>query len=136
MEKTIEKGDHVIVDTFRYRDGAPERQDVVVFLRGKTYFVKRVIAVGGDTIQGKAGQIMVNGTPLDEPYVQHTGEPPFWMNTFGPVTIPPGNLFVVGDNRDISLDSRSPEFGFVTAVSVIGEPLYVFGSDRPGDRIK
>jgi signal peptidase I len=79
---------------------------------------------------------VVNGSAVDEPYVQHRGDAPTWMNNFGPFTVPAGELFVLGDNRDISLDSRSPEFGLVAVDSVVGWPLYVFGSDRPGKRIK
>lgn len=135
MEKTISKGDHVVVDTHYYRSHTPKRQDVVVFLRDGTFFVKRVMAAGGDTIEGRNGLILVNGKAILEPYIQHIGEPPSYLNTFGPITVPTGEFFVMGDNRDVSFDSRSPEFGYVDATSIVGKSLYIFGSDRIGESI-
>jgi signal peptidase I len=135
MEKTILMGDHIVVDTRRFVHEFPTRQEVITFKRDNVFFIKRVIAVGGDSIEGRYGQVLVNDAVLDEPYVQHTGQPPDWMNNFGPRKVPVGEYFVMGDNRDVSLDSRSPEFGLVSVNSVIGAPLYVFGSDRPGKGI-
>jgi signal peptidase I len=135
MEKTIDQGDRIVVDAFSYHRFPPARGDVIVFVRNGTYYIKRVIAIGGDSILGTDGSISVNGQVLDEPYVQHRGDAPIWMNNFGPVKVAVGSLFVLGDNRDISLDSRSPDFGTVPIKSVLGKALYVFGSDRPGKSI-
>src|SRR2546425_6271687 len=79
---------------------------------------------------------MSNNQPLEETYVEHIGHPPLWMNEFGPILVPAGEYFVIGDNRDVSLDSRSREFGFVTAGSIAGKPLYVLGSDRIGKALR
>jgi signal peptidase I len=136
MEKTILRGDRIVADIRRFNRKAPNRQDVIIFRKHDLFFVKRVIAVGGDVVGGNDGQVLVNGNALEESYAQHTGQPPAWMYNFGPVTVPVGEYFVMGDNRDVSLDSRSPEFGFVSAESIIGAPLYVFGSDRPGKSIQ
>jgi signal peptidase I len=77
-----------------------------------------------------------NGEGQHEPYVQHVGpQRPDGMNDFGPVAIPSGKCFVMGDSRDISLDSRSPRFGLVENGSIVGKPWYVFGSDRVGGSI-
>ena len=134
MEKTLRRGDHFVVDTHPH---PPVRQDVIIFFRNQTYFVKRVIAIGGDTIQGKNRVILVNGNEQDEPYVQHVRtDSADWMDNFGPMTIPLGKCFVMGDNRDVSLDSRSSEFGLVDVTSIIGKPLYVFGSDSVGRSIR
>jgi signal peptidase I len=136
MEKTLRQGDHFVVDITSRRVG---RRDVVVFLRDGTYFVKRAIAINGDSIQGKDGAVFVNGTEQDEPYVEHIGGrggQEDWMNIFGPITIPQGKCFVMGDNRDVSLDSRSTELGLADESSIIGKPLYIFGSDRPGKNIR
>jgi signal peptidase I len=94
-----------------------------------------VIAVGGDSIEATNQVIYVNGRKLDEPYVEHIGEAPEWANTFGPVYVPTGNFFVMGDNRDYSLDSRSEEYGLVDQRSIVGKPLYTFDSDRTGQSI-
>jgi len=134
MEKTLRQGDHFVVDT---RSRRPARRDVVIFFRNHTFFVKRVIAIGGDSIEGQNGVILVDGKVMDEPYVQHVeAEPAVWMNNFGPIAIPSGECFVMGDNRDVSLDSRSSEFGLVDDSLVIGKPLYVFGSDSVGRSIR
>jgi signal peptidase I len=128
MERTILKGDRIVVDFRQYGDSKPKSHDVVVIRKDSLFFVKRVIAVGGDTIEGKGGAIIVNGNRLQEAYIQHLGNPPMQLNEFGPVNIPPGKLFVMGDNRDVSLDSRMPEFGLVGEESVAGRALYIIGS--------
>jgi len=133
MERTILKGDRIVVDFRQYRDSKPKSHDVVVIRKDGLFFVKRVIAVGGDTIEGKDGAIIVNGNRLEEAYIQHLGNPPVQLNEFGPVNIPPGKLFVMGDNRDVSLDSRMPEFGLVSEESVAGRALYIVGSTSHRD---
>ena len=136
MEDTIRKGDGIVVDTRRYANTAVPRQEIAVFSRNGIYLVKRVIATGGDSVAGKDGDIFVNGRRLTEPYVEHRGRPEAWMQDFGPINIPPDEYFVLGDNRDVNLDSRSTDFGPVPAQAVLGVPLYVFRSDRPGKAIR
>lgn len=135
MEKTLRQGDAFVVDITSRR---AERREVVIFFRNGTYFVKRVIATSGDSIQGKRGAVFLNGNEQDEPYVEHTGVgwQEDWMSNFGPTTVPVGKCFVMGDNRDVSLDSRSTEFGLVDEASIIGKPLYIFKSDGPGKEIR
>jgi signal peptidase I len=109
----------------------------MVFFRNHIFYVKRVVALNGDSIPGKQGMISVNGEEQHEPYLHHVG--PQWpdgIDNFGPVPIPSGQCLVMGDNRDISLDSRSPEFGLVENGSIVGKPLHVFGSDRVGGSIQ
>jgi signal peptidase I len=130
MEQTVLRGDHVMVDLREYRDSKPKPRDVLIFSKDGTFFIKRVLAVGGDTIEGKKGAILVNHQPLEEPYVQHLGNAPMGLNEFGPVEIPLGELFVAGDNRDVSRDSRLPEFGLVADKSVTGKVLYIIRSKR------
>jgi signal peptidase I len=137
MEKTVLKGDQIVADMRYYRARSPDRRDIIVFKREVTFYIKRVIAVGGDTIQGMGGAVLVNGQTIIEPYVEHTSNnPENWMVNFGPLTVENGKYFVMGDNRDISLDSRWPAFGLVDKDSVVGKPLYVLSSDRQGRGIR
>jgi signal peptidase I len=130
MESTIGKGNLFVADMFAYRRSRPSPYEVIVFLRGKTHFVKRVIAGPGSTIEGKAGEIFVDGKVLSEPYVRHTAPAPSELDDFGPTLIPPGKLFVMGDNRDLSYDSRVQEFGLVDTRDILGKPLYVYRSSE------
>jgi len=91
------------------------------------------MAVAGDVIEGKDGAIILNGIRLEEPYAQHLGNPPMQLNEFGPVDIPEGKLFLMGDNRDVSMDSQMAEFGLVSEESVEGMALYISGSKSPRD---
>lgn len=101
----------------------PKRGDVVVFTMsgwgdGNTGpFVKRVVAIGGDKIACcSGGKVTLNGAPLSEPYLKG-GAP---GSSFGPVTVSPGRIWLMGDNRDQSADSRWPGRGAVPASAVIG----------------
>ena len=137
MEKTILQGDTFVADMLYYHSRRPGRREVIIFLRDRIFYVKRAIALGGDSIQGKNNAIFVNGEEQDEPYVQHTRrQDPDWMRNFGPITIPSGKYFVLGDNRDVSLDSRATEFGLVDEGLIVGKPLYVYASQRPGKSIR
>ncbi len=138
MEKTILRGDQLLADMRYYHSRRPSRREVIIFLREDgTFYVKRTIALGGDSIQGKDNAIFVNGQEQDEPYVEHIGQQnPDWFNNFGPVTIPKGKYFVLGDNRDVSFDSRATEFGLVDEGSIVGKPLYMYASHRPGKSIR
>jgi signal peptidase I len=133
MERTISQGDRIVVDFKRYRLSKPKSRDIIVIHMDGLFFIKRVMAVGGDVIEGKDGAIIVNGSRLAEPYVQHLGNPPLQLNEFGPVNIPAGKLFLMGDNRDVSRDSRTPEFGLVSEESVEGMALYIIGSKSHSD---
>jgi len=143
MEPTIQKDDRIVVDTRAYRASLPQYQDVIVFRRTDDFAVKRIIAMGGDTIEGRAGQILLSGNLINESYAEHSKgqqqlEPSAddWMQSFGPITIPPNKYFVMGDNRDVSLDSRSPDFGLVDRSAITGRVLYVSNAARQGGHIR
>ena len=120
MDKTLADGDNLIISGLFY---TPERGDIIVFEDYSTELreplVKRVIGIAGDKVVIDInGDVHVNGELLDEPYVHITpGKDP--TSIFGTWTVGEGELFVLGDHRDISKDSR--EFGTIKADSVLGE---------------
>lgn len=146
MKETLLIGDHILVNKFIYGIkipflrktlvpiSDPERGDIVVFIypidRSKD-FIKRVIAIAGDTIEIKDKKIFINGTPYEDEYgvykdnliYPRSMQP---RDNFGPVTVPEGSLFVMGDNRDQSLDSRF--WGFVNLRDVLGEAFVIYWS--------
>jgi signal peptidase I len=124
MAPTIARGDRVVVDklVWRLRDLGPG--DLVTFsspVDGER-LVKRVVAVAGDTVALEDAVLVVNGRPVREPYVDHSRIDGTY---FGPVTVPPGHLFVLGDNRFGSIDSRV--YGPVPLDAVTGRVLAVLG---------
>lgn len=111
MSPTFENGGCVHVNTLAKYD----RGDVVIFnYDGESVFIKRVVAIGGDKVSFSNGAVFVNGKKVKEPYIhgQHT-EPGV------EVRVPKGSLYVLGDNREVSYDSR--EIGCVRAEKVIGK---------------
>ena len=113
--------------------GNPKRFDVVICRypgRGDTNFVKRVVGLPGDTVELRNGWLYVNGEQYEEPYIQdeYRGGR---LNTFGPVTVPAGCYFVMGDHRNNSNASRSQ--GAISRDMIIGHVrsvVFPFGSAR------
>jgi signal peptidase I len=148
MEGTILVGDHLFMDKLLYGPEIPlvhwrlpmlktiRRGDIVVFRYPKNpseTYLKRVAAVGGDRLEIRDGILYVNSLPVREPYAVHRVPLHSAQESWGPTVVPPGNLFVMGDNRDNSSDSR--DWGFVPNRNVIGEPLFVYWSyDAPTAR--
>ena len=144
MKPTLQIGDHILVNKFIYGIkvpfvrstlipvSEPKREDIVVFIfpqdRSKD-FIKRVIGVAGDTVEMKDKKLFLNGKPYEDPYgvYQDTVVIPASVqprDNFGPITVPQGHIFVMGDNRDHSLDSRF--WGFVPLQDVMGKAFIIY----------
>lgn len=122
MENTLQNGDAMLVWSLGY---TPEQGDVVVLTK-RSYqedsIVKRVIATGGQTvdIDYATGTVYVDGVALEEDYIKEQMQVPSYGDMVNHVTVPEGCLFVMGDNRNQSADSRYPEIGIVDERCVIG----------------
>jgi len=132
MAPTLYLGQRMIMDKLALKFREPERGEIIVFHSpvGEDHeSVKRVIAVPGDTVEIRNKEVWVNGNRLIEPYVQHTRpNEALDGDVLGPLTVPPGGLFVLGDNRDSSGDSATwkdpatgAKFYFLRISSVTGK---------------
>ena len=152
MEETLLIGDHLLVNKMVFGPtraaaerallpiGTIKRRDVLVFKYPEEPdrdFIKRVIGLPGETVELKEKKVYINGTALDEPYVHFLTAPggPSELHEvtsfdvrerYGPVTVPAGHYFVMGDNRDNSQDSRY--WGFLPRENVKGKSLVIYWS--------
>lgn len=119
MAPRIASGEIVLINTMAYKFGTPQRGEIIAFHHdGATpeVFIKRIIGIPGDRITISHGTVFLNGKPLSEPYVRYRD-----TRSFPPVVVPPGSLYVLGDNRAKSEDSRF--WGFVPESAVLGQAI-------------
>lgn len=142
MIPTLLVGDHLLVNKFIYRFADPKRGEVIVFKypdNPSRNFIKRIIALGGDTIEVRDKVVYVNEKPQTEPYTQFEqpdGAPhDLRRDNFGPVTVPQNMYFMMGDNRDNSLDSRFWQNKFVSRKAVVGKALFIYWSWKADDSL-
>jgi len=147
MEPQLREGDRVVVSRLAYRLHDPRRGDIVVFpspavapedrggltgvfddvleslaLRdpGDRDLIKRVVGLPGETVEGRDGTVWIDGHRLDEPYLAETTI----TGDFGPLQIPEERVFVLGDNRTNSHDSRFPDIGPIDVDTIVGRATH------------
>jgi signal peptidase I len=128
MMPTLQKDDFLMTDLKAYTDQAPRRGDLVVFEYPRDLtksFIKRVIALEGETVEIRNKRVYIDGEPLQESYTVHQDTAiEDTRDNLGPLTIPAGYCFVLGDNRDNSMDSRF--WGALPLANVKGKALYIY----------
>ncbi|MBO6304822.1 MAG: signal peptidase I [Selenomonadaceae bacterium] len=131
MRPTLETQERLVVNKFIYRFRPPEKGEILVFRypRDKSRdFIKRVIATEGDTVEIKDGRVYVNDKLLTEDYILEKTR-----SEYAKATVPKGTIFVMGDNRNNSEDSRFVDVGFVPYDLIKGKAVVVFW---PLDKLK
>jgi len=121
MEPTLVDGNRLLVSKIAYKIGEPERGDVVVLrypLDPSKDYIKRIVGVGGDTVEIRLGRLYVNGQLQQESYIQYPG-----LYNMAAITVPDGSVFVMGDHRTNSEDSRY--FGCVNKELLKGKAVYI-----------
>lgn len=132
MEPTLWNGESLLVYKLAYRFGTPKRGDVVVFrypLDPSRDYVKRCVAVGGDTVEMRLGRLYVNGKLKEEPYVRFPG-----LHEMKSITVPEDSIYVMGDHRTNSEDSRI--FGPAKLSLVKGKAVFIIWPPKDMGAIK
>jgi signal peptidase I len=123
MYPTLNETERLMVNKIIYRFDQPKIGDIVVFeFEPGRDFIKRIIGVGGNRVEIKNGRVYINNQLLDEPYLPDNID----MYDFGPVEVPPGYIFLMGDYRQNSMDSRDPRVGFVSLDYLKGRAFFIF----------
>lgn len=135
MEPKLSSDDNLIVDKISYRFHDPERFDIIVFpfrYEDNTFYIKRIIGLPGETVQiDGEGNILINGEVLQEGYGKEVIDNP--GRAYEEIQLADNEYFVMGDNRNSSMDSRDPSVGNITREEIIGRawlriwPLNKFG---------
>jgi len=121
MNPTLQNGEYVLVSRLAYVFDAPQRGDIIVFgipTDQDQDLIKRVVGLPGETVSVRQNQVLINGIPLEEPYI---AQAPLYS---GEWTVSEGELFVLGDNRNDSKDSH--QWGMLPTENIIGKALMIY----------
>lgn len=124
MEPSLHDEERLFVNKFIYDFKSPERYDVIVFRpehNPKVRFIKRVIGLPGETIIIRDGKTYIDGKPLEENYVKES-----MINNYGSFKVPKNHVFVMGDNRNNSLDSWYSYVGYINYKNIVGEAFWIY----------
>lgn len=124
MENTLMIGEKIVTYRQAYLFSDPKRKDIIVFKypdNEEEIYIKRIIGLPGESVEGINGLVYINGEPLDEPYVMAKLE-----EDFGPYVVPADSYFMMGDNRSISFDSRSWVNKFVHKDKIFGKAIFKY----------
>jgi len=127
MLPSFHEGDKIVVDVSEEARSNLRDGDVIVIRRDNGLAIKRILAIAGETISGADRKVFRNGKQLDEPYLAPvSGKDTPLLTSFAPHTVGPGELFVMGDYRDRSADSRLKGYGPVKTSDVIGKYSWTY----------
>lgn len=120
MNPSYYNGDRVLVNSIVYGFHPPKHEDVVVVLvnpatEKNNFYIKRVIGLPGDKLEVVEGHVLRNGVKLEESYILE-----YMFDYMGPIQVPEDSIFVMGDNRNNSLDSRDPKIGIIPYSQIVG----------------
>lgn len=124
MEPTLHDGERLLVDKLTYRFREPHRGEIIVFgypRDPRRKFIKRVIGLPGDTVEIRNRTLEVNGEPIEESYIRGPMYQPYPR-----ITVPEGTVWVLGDNRNNSEDSRFEDVGPVPRGNIVGRALFIY----------
>ncbi len=134
MENTFLVDETVVTNRMAYLFSDPKRGDIVVFPYPDDVtqdYIKRIIGLPGETVEGKDGIVYINGEPLTENYLKETPE-----GDFGPYTIPDGCYWMMGDNRNVSMDARDWDNKFVKKEDIKGKALFKYPNFKWFGRVR
>ena len=142
MQPLLFPGDYILVSNTAYLDASPKVKDVVIFNQAKiksaegASFIKRIVAISGDTVELKNGVFWLNNKVVEEGYIASNNNRTEYSQNMKLMTVPENYVFVLGDNRDNSSDSRV--FGLILEDKIIAKAkTIVYGSNnRSGNKIK
>ena len=127
MEPNLNNNNYIFISKMAYKVGDPEYGDIIVFKSNlemkdgsSKNLIKRVIGLPGDVIKVSENKVYRNGELLDEPYIKDQNNCPGEVE----VTVPSGCVFAMGDNREVSIDSRNTEVGCVPEFTIVGKAFF------------